>query len=1021
MIGMISGKVLGQSNDCVTSGATGQLTVGASCSFSTFNSANNTNYWDGATGCSGSDEDDAWGWFTATSTATTITFDPASNDNPILHLFTGSCATTMTSISCANNLGNSGNETITYPTTVGSTYMVRIQKSNGSQTMNGSICVFNEPAPANDNCGTPTNLTVNPATTCVTSTNGSILGATASPQSDPSCSPANADNDDVWYTFTANGSQNTITLSSITGSSTDLDFSVYSGTCAGTLTEIYCSTGNSATIPGLTNSTVYFVRVYSASTTPQNTNFTICVTTPPPPPANDNCTGATSLTVNPSTTCTTSTTGTVEFATASTQASACAGAAGDDDDVWYSFVATSTAHTVTLSNITGSTTDLDFAVYAASCSGSEILCSQVNTNTASGLTAGVTYFVRVYTATATAGQTTDFTICITTPPAPPANDDCAGATPLSVGASCVYTTYNNNNNATASSGAPAPGCASYIGSDVWFSITVPANGSLQIDTDDVGTITDGGMAAYSGTCGALSLLQCNDDGSANGLMPLITLTGLTPGTTIYIRVWEYGGDIQGNFGICVTSPTPPTPPTPPANNECTTAIGLTVNPGATCTATTAGTIAGATTSAQATGCGGTADDDVWYSFTATATAHTVSLLNVNGSTTDLYHSVYSGTCGSIGTPLICSDPNSSQINGLTVGNTYYVRVYSWTSTTGQTSTFDICLGTPPPPPTNVTCPLMNPICSGSPIAFTAASNGGSAEPGNNYDCLFTQPNPSWYYLEIDQAGNLVIDITAGSDVDYAIWGPYADLTTAKAACGSYPLPVDCSYSASPIEQAVVNTVTSGQVYVLLVTNYANVVQTIFVNEAASNTASTNCAIVPLPVGLSMFNAILKDKKVSINWTTGSEFNTDYFEIQKSRDGQAWQTIKVKIAAGNSTEAIDYSFIDEKPFEGTSYYRLKQVDNDGAFTYSPIRAVNDASANVLLVYPQPASESFTIEVGPMKVTRIYATDLSGKQFELSFTMENGYYSVNSMQLPDGFYHISISDGVNTVNSKLVIQH
>jgi len=62
-------------------------------------------------------------------------------------------------------------------------------------------------------------------------------------------------------------------------------------------------------------------------------------------------------------------------------------------------------------------------------------------------------------------------------------------------------------------------------------------------------------------------------------------------------------------------------------------------------------------------------------------------------TTDLYHSVWSGNCGSL-TNILCSDPNNSTPTGLTPGNTYYIRVYSWTGTPDQTSEFQICVGTP---------------------------------------------------------------------------------------------------------------------------------------------------------------------------------------------------------------------------------------------------------------------------------------------------------------------------------------
>ncbi|MBS1744365.1 MAG: proprotein convertase P-domain-containing protein, partial [Bacteroidetes bacterium] len=132
--------------------------------------------------------------------------------------------------------------------------------------------------------------------------------------------------------------------------------------------------------------------------------------------------------------------------------------------------------------------------------------------------------------------------------AQPANDNPCNATPLAVGSSCTFSQYTTVN-ATASPGVPAPGCANYQGGDVWFSAVVPASGSITFDTN-TGGMTDGGMAIYTGTCNALTLLGCNDDGSANGLMPSLTETGLTPGATIFIRVWEYGNDNQGTFSIC---------------------------------------------------------------------------------------------------------------------------------------------------------------------------------------------------------------------------------------------------------------------------------------------------------------------------------------------------------------------------------------------------------------------------------------------------------------------------------------
>ena len=139
-------------------------------------------------------------------------------------------------------------------------------------------------------------------------------------------------------------------------------------------------------------------------------------------------------------------------------------------------------------------------------------------------------------------------------PPPPGNDDPCSATALPVNAACAYTS-GTNVGATASAGVPAPGCASYNGGDTWFSVVVPAGGDVTITADNNGGFTDGGMAAYSGACGALTLISCDDDGGP-GLHGLLALTGQTPGATLFIRYWEFGNNVFGTFDICATDPNP---------------------------------------------------------------------------------------------------------------------------------------------------------------------------------------------------------------------------------------------------------------------------------------------------------------------------------------------------------------------------------------------------------------------------------------------------------------------------------
>ena len=133
----------------------------------------------------------------------------------------------------------------------------------------------------------------------------------------------------------------------------------------------------------------------------------------------------------------------------------------------------------------------------------------------------------------------------------PANDECAGAVQLTVGTVFADNAVTGSNVAATNSNPPAPGCASYLGGDVWYKVTVPVSGNVTIETNpsSLSIISDTGLAVYSGTCGALSLVSCDDDSSASGNFSLISLTGRTPGEVLYVNAWDYGNDNFGQFQV----------------------------------------------------------------------------------------------------------------------------------------------------------------------------------------------------------------------------------------------------------------------------------------------------------------------------------------------------------------------------------------------------------------------------------------------------------------------------------------
>ncbi|MDB9712378.1 gliding motility-associated C-terminal domain-containing protein [Flavobacteriaceae bacterium] len=189
---------------------------------------------------------------------------------------------------------------------------------------------------------------------------------------------------------------------------------------------------------------------------------------------------------------------------------------------------------------------------------------------------------------------------------------------------------------------------------------------------------------------------------------------------------------------------------PPANDNCSGAITLVANADENCTESGSGTLVAATASSEPNACGGSDDDDVWFEFTAVSENHAISLYNISGDTTDLYHVLYQGDdCNDL-SQIYCSDANESVASGLTVGETYRIRVYSFTANELQNLTFDICIFTVPPAITTdaelytvselVTDVLIDSECS---QAFNVTYSTGSNFGTTNGIGYFEANGSSW--------------------------------------------------------------------------------------------------------------------------------------------------------------------------------------------------------------------------------------------------------------------------------------
>lgn len=185
-------------------------------------------------------------------------------------------------------------------------------------------------------------------------------------------------------------------------------------------------------------------------------------------------------------------------------------------------------------------------------------------------------------------------------------------------------------------------------------------------------------------------------------------------------------------------------------------------------------------------------------------------------------------------------------------------------------------------------------------------------------------------------------------------------------------------------------------------------------------ASINSTSSPLPITLISFTATLENNDVRLNWSTAAEINNDFFTIQKSKDESGWEDV-VKVP-GNGTSSVTqfYSAIDQQPFNGTSYYRLKQNDIDGKESFSPIVSVKHAEEiSSISVYPNPASKQLTVRFQTFGNYQCAIENMNGQTFRNAISVTGNETQLDVSMLKTGIYFVHIIHNGQSETKKVMI--
>jgi len=171
----------------------------------------------------------------------------------------------------------------------------------------------------------------------------------------------------------------------------------------------------------------------------------------------------------------------------------------------------------------------------------------------------------------------------------------------------------------------------------------------------------------------------------------------------------------------------------------------------------------------------------------------------------------------------------------------------------------------------------------------------------------------------------------------------------------------------------------------------------------------------LPLSLTSFTAKPQQQNVVLNWTSASEQNFSHFVLQRSADGISFAPLET-IASNTSGR---YSFVDQQPVAGVSYYRLQMVDRDGQYTYSPVIAVNSARNVEGTVFPNPARNTISVHLfsEEAKTEKLSVCAVSGAILKTeSVQLQRGIVTkqLDISGLPKGVYYIHLDSSQATLS-------
>ena len=948
----------------------------------------------------GTPDDDVWFKFNATAANTSVKVYASGGFTPVVQILDASYVSLSPAMSVA---GAAGLSALANPLNLipGQDYYVRVFSSAAGSGTDGQygICVWATPLPpVNNDCAAAVSLAV--GTACAT-TAGTTIAASASPQT--VC--AGLADDDVWYKFVAEGNINaTVTVQSLGNFNAHVQVwsAGLAGDCA-TMTTLSCTnaTGQggveTSSLTNLTDGHTYFIRVYHTLSGSATGNFTICVQGTCAAPT---VSAATGITLN------------------------------------------SANAVFTLANNTASRMFLEYGLSSsfgtpgvgATAGGSNTVITPATSPVAlSSLTAATDY---KYVARQNCGATLGFS----------ANSSELLFTTLEA---CSKPTFPSVGTITATSASVSWTCTGC--------------------TDPI--IVEYGVAGFTPGTGATAGTGATIWSPAPTASPQV-LTGLTPSTSYSVYLRKDCSLASNGYSTNTTVVSFTTPELPPANDEPCNATTLVLDAATICQNTS-----GATVSTIETGSnlptvwtGSTLNNTVWFKYIPTVTA--AYYLNMSSPSTSTqvmstWAGIYTTDCAV--SPLAFTQVMAPVSGSTTAGTVTVTTTPTLNAGTSYYFMIDGVVGS-----FGDFCIQLSPKCSAA-VGLSAITTGTvplttvCGDMGNSFT-YYGIPNGAntQYYLGINWApdgtlsaanaaakaiaanNNVNITLNASSDQNVGatqtVHGMkrYWNVTNV----GAFDEPVNVKFFYDPAEKAEIDAIAGTKTWFKTVgSSYAGIgnmtngfitgsipltatiatesgttyaLFTGLTSFSGGTYAASTTAASPLPITLKSFTATEKGAANVINWETAVETNVRNFAIEKSNDGKTW----TKLGEETPSATKRYSMIDNTPF-ATTYYRLRNIDNDTREDVSNVVVVNRKTGKFTItsVSPNPTNNDVNLkfETTDNANVTINVQDIFGRVVLTQRVDANKGFNtvtVTTSEIPAGAYFLNVNDGTSILTQRIV---